>query len=83
MILYNMRYRGPYEYDKFVLNVLQIHNSLTLSELNELQINNEKKDSLFTIQKNIDNLYNALIGDNENKGICEKIYEESYKLEWR
>lgn len=83
MILYNMRYRGPYEYDKFVLNVLQIHNSLTLSELNELQINNEKKDSLFTIQKNIDDLYNALIGDNENKGICEKIYEESYKLEWR
>lgn len=83
MILYNMRYRGPYEYDKFVLNVLQIHNTLTLSELNELQINNEKKDSLFTIQKNIDNLYNSLIGDDKTKGICEKIYEESYKIEWR
>lgn len=83
MILYNMRNRGPYEYDKFVLNVLQIYNSLTLSELNELKINNERKDSLFTIQKNIDSLYNTLIGDGKNKGICEKIYEESYNIEWR
>lgn len=26
MILYNMRYRGPYEYDKFVLNTMQFVN---------------------------------------------------------
>ena len=26
MIVYNMRYRGPYEYDKLVLNVFQYHN---------------------------------------------------------
>ena len=26
MILYNMRYRGPYEYDKFVLNTMQYMN---------------------------------------------------------
>jgi len=28
MILYNMRYRGPLEYDKVVLNSLQIHNHI-------------------------------------------------------
>ena len=26
MILYNYRYRGPYEYDKFVINTLQLSN---------------------------------------------------------
>ena len=28
MIVYNMRYRGPYEYDKFILNVFQLHNEM-------------------------------------------------------
>lgn len=28
MIVYNMRYRGPLEYDKFVLNTLQFHNEV-------------------------------------------------------
>lgn len=28
MIVYNMRYRGPYEYDKFILNVFQFHNEM-------------------------------------------------------
>lgn len=27
MILYNYRYRGPYEYDKFVINTLQLSNT--------------------------------------------------------
>lgn len=29
MIHYNMRYRGPYEYEKFVLNILQFTNEIT------------------------------------------------------
>ena len=29
MIHYNMRYRGPYEYEKFVLNILQFTNEVT------------------------------------------------------
>lgn len=47
MILYNMRYRGPYEYDKFALNIMQFVNETkrlkgqlgdtTLAELKELQ----------------------------------------------
>ena len=26
MILYNLRYNGPYEYDKFILNIYQLYN---------------------------------------------------------
>lgn len=47
MILYNMRYRGPYEYDKFVLNIMQFVNETkrlkgelgdtTLAELKAMQ----------------------------------------------
>ena len=32
MILYNFRHRGPYEYDKFALNILQLHNEVMLLE---------------------------------------------------
>ena len=28
MILYDFKYRGPYEYDKFILNYMQIHNEV-------------------------------------------------------
>lgn len=47
MILYNMRYRGPYEYDKFILNTMQFVNETkrlkgqlgdtTLAELKEMR----------------------------------------------
>ena len=29
MILYNFKYRGPYEYEKFVLNIFQFLNEMT------------------------------------------------------
>ena len=45
MILYNMRHRGPYEYDKFTLNILQISNAVTLSELQELTVNSNNKNN--------------------------------------
>jgi len=32
MILYNYRYRGPYEYDKFILNTMQLVNETDLLE---------------------------------------------------
>lgn len=78
MILYNMRYRGPYEYDKFVLNTLQISNAILLSETNELKSNIEKKDALCSIEKSIDDVYIQLIGKDNTKGICETMYEQSY-----
>ena len=45
MILYNMRYRGAFEYDKFVLNIFQISNeakSLT-KKFNSNEMSNIKK----------------------------------------
>lgn len=35
LILYNLPYRGPFEYDKMVLNALQFHNR-ALSGVDEL-----------------------------------------------
>lgn len=38
MIIYNMPYRGPFEYDKFCLNILQFYNEvqhLTYFELSD------------------------------------------------
>jgi hypothetical protein len=29
MILYNFKYRGPYEYEKFILNIYQFLNEMT------------------------------------------------------
>ena len=49
MILYNIRYRGPYEYDKFILNILQLNNEVNLA-INE--INNDTMNDLnLNIQK--------------------------------
>ena len=62
MILYNMRNRGPYEYDKFTLNILQIHNAVTLSEMHELKDNKENKESLLNLQQEI----NAAIVEKEH-----------------
>ena len=41
MIFYNMRYRGPYEYDKFILNIFQYCNL----------INDIKNDSLYVYEE--------------------------------
>ena len=32
VILYNYRYRGPYEYDKFIYNTLQLSNEIDILE---------------------------------------------------
>lgn len=60
MIHYNMRYRGPYEYEKFVLNVLQYSNNAHnfSSEVNEL----EEYETLKEIQDNVTDLYNKSTG---------------------
>ena len=60
MIHYNMRYRGPYEYDKFILNVLQYSNNAHdfSSEVNGL----EEYETLKEIQDNVTDLYNKSTG---------------------
>lgn len=78
MIFYNMRFRGPYEYDKFTLNILQIHNAVTLSEMHELADNGVNKDALLGIQKDVNQVYDALIGTKDTIGLTEKIYLNSF-----
>jgi hypothetical protein len=65
MILYNMRERGPYEYDKFVLNILQIYNSINLAELSELDANKTETNTLQLIANEIDKYYNEILSLSE------------------
>lgn len=80
MITYNIRYRGPYEYDKFVLNILQLHNAIKLSEMNELNNFYDSNNSLIAMEKTINDLYENFIGKDDEIGVTEKIYLESFKL---
>ena len=67
MILYNIRHRGPFEYDKFVLNILQVSN-----ETKRLLKNfNAAADSKIPKkQKAIDELLTSLSG---KKGVLQNI----------
>lgn len=60
MILYNMRYRGPFEYDKFVLNTFQMANEAKsiLKKVNKNDI-----DSLNSMLKCLDDIYQKLISE--------------------
>lgn len=78
MIIYNMRNRGPYEYDKFILNILQIHNAVTLSETNELNEFNNENDNLLYIKNNINMLYEKIQGNKKEEGLSEIIYKLSF-----
>lgn len=60
MITYNMRYRGAYEYDKFVLNVFQF---LNLTKDISDKINKEKKDSILLYEEQLNKHIKFLYGD--------------------
>ena len=71
MILYNMRYRGPYEYDKTVLNVFQFHNEI-LSMTKELEEQNEHnikliQDKIETLFQELDSFSNRILIARERK----------------
>lgn len=61
MIVYNMRYRGPLEYDKFVLNTFQFHNEVNGVIVKEFENSNNVK-SFKAIQENLNNLTANYIG---------------------
>lgn len=58
MIYYNFCYRGPYEYDKFILNYLQFSNEVKFLE-QELK---KKED----INKETDDIFLELIKEENN-----------------
>ena len=64
MIVYNMRNRGPLEYDKFILNILQYYN-----EVNSIKNKISKSDgnkALQEMHKQIDDIYSYYIGREES-----------------
>ena len=76
MILYNIRYRGPYEYDKFILNIFQLNN-----EIKRLQteFNDTSLSQLLLKQKELNDIFNELTKeDNELDrllSIKERLYD--------
>lgn len=74
MILYNYRYRGPYEYDKFILNTLQLINETDMLE--ETLLDNEF-GTLDTILKQLDNYIEVLTGDDS---ILQEQLEYSFQI---
>lgn len=75
MILYNMRYRGPFEYDKFVLNIFQIYNEVKMLVK---KFNENEEGSLLDMYKNIDQIYESLT-DKDSDGIRMLLMEHKYK----
>lgn len=63
MILYNMRYRGPFEYDKFVLNIFQISNE---AKLLTKKFNSNEIDSIKKICALINDKYEKLTQENSD-----------------
>ena len=68
MILYNIRSKGPYEYDKFILNFLQISNEisrlnkkLSAKEKAELNAKAEEINSLFDSVTTEDNVLQDIL----------------------
>ena len=71
MIYYNMRYRGPYEYDKFTLNILNYINFVndyvydmnnTSKDYKTFRETQEEVDKQFeTVMRNMETVYTKII----------------------
>ena len=72
MIIYNNRYRGPYEYDKFALNILSLHNMVEELKTYEFENTNENINSLINLYNDLNELFNLLCYKNSYD---EKKYE--------
>lgn len=74
MILYNYRYRGPYEYDKFILNTLQLINE---TDSLEEQLLNHEFGALDKALSQLDTYVNTLTGTDS---ILQKQLEYSFQI---
>jgi len=68
MIRYNLRYRGPFEYEKFILNIFQLsneikylNNEIETGELNLLSSDNNDLSKLFEELTGEDGLMNKML----------------------
>lgn len=65
MIKYNIRNNGPWEYDKFVLNYYNLHNEVML---NKIKLSSEEQKN-----KQIDDIYNGTLEQNQTAKLYRKI----------
>lgn len=65
MIKYNIRNNGPWEYDKFVLNYYNLHNEIIL---NKIKLSSEEQKN-----KQIDDIYNRTLEQNQTAKLYRKI----------
>lgn len=70
MIHYNIRYRGPYEYDKFILNVFQYSNAIFDFE-NDLT-NKGAYTTINELQDTVDALFEQITRE---KGFNDTVYK--------
>lgn len=71
MITYNNRYRGPHEYDKFILNILSLHNMLEVLETYEVRGATEEITTLHSIHDDVKKVFELFTKRN---GISEKSF---------
>lgn len=71
MIFYNMRYRGPYELDKFSLNVFNYVNYVN-EYIYDMNNTSESYKTLKKLQDEIDEIFYNTVGDYQ---LSDKIYK--------
>lgn len=76
MILYNYRYRGPFEYDKFVLNVYQLRNEIKRASK---KFKEEETNSLIERREELDRIIDGLLSRLQEILSISKWLEEEYE----
>ena len=66
MISYNFRYRGSFEYEKFVLNILQFHNEMAMFRKRLLSKNKNSKE-LLNAKEDLDSLFHETISNSPSE----------------
>ena len=65
MIYYNMRYRGPYEYDKFTLNILNYVNYVN-DYIYDMNNTSDEYDTLKQMQDEIDKVFDKAMENSQS-----------------
>lgn len=71
MIFYNMRYRGPYELDKFSLNIFNYINYVN-EYIYDMNNTSEEYRTLKDLQNQIDEVFYNTVGDYQ---LSDQIYK--------
>jgi hypothetical protein len=78
MILYHFRHRGPMEYEKFVLDILQLYNEVTEVLAND--IDNDSENTLSDIHRQINDIYINNVGKSDTSPLQDSIAEDNREV---